>query len=327
MLHVPALHTVFHHAKLFEAIAPLYDIGTPIASRFIANNLNDTYGVETECGKFILRIYKPNWRTEEHIRYELGLLLHLHQHNIPVSIPVARRDGEWLTELNAPEGTRYVVVFTFAEGQGKVDVESSRLYGRSIALLHQAADNFTPEHNRFALDIRHLLDEPAQHILPFLQHRPDDAAFVMEASDRLKVHLNSQPEGSLDWGACHGDLHGWNVFYSETGGLTHFDFDCCGIGWRAYDLAVFQWCRVDQRDPEKNGYQDECWDAFLDAYQQERPLRKVDLAMIPAFVAVRQIWLMGLHTGNSAVWGAWQDDGYFNRKLKFLRQWMHEHPL
>ena len=24
-------------------------------------------------------------------------------------------------------------------------------------------------------------------------------------------------------------------------GLTLFDFDCCGMGWRAVDLAVYRW--------------------------------------------------------------------------------------
>lgn len=327
MIHIPALHTVFHHATLFQAIAPLYDIGTPVSSRFIANQLNDTYSVITERGPFILRIYKPNWRSESDIRHELDLLLHLHQRNIPVSIPIARLDGDLLTELDAPEGIRYAVLFTFAEGTGKVTVESSRLYGRSVAHMHLAAENYVPRYSRFNLDAHHLLAEPMQRILPFLQHRPDEARRLTDAAKRLQARLDSLPEDTSDWGVCHGDLHGWNVFYSGDNNLTHFDFDCCGMGWRAYDLAVFQWCRVDHRDPEKAGFQDECWDSFIQAYQEVRPLQEIDVELIPLFVAIRQVWLIGLHTGNSAIWGAWQDDAYFDRKLKFLHDWMTAHQL
>ncbi|WP_146762416.1 hypothetical protein [Paenibacillus contaminans] len=77
----------------------------------------------------------------------------------------------------------------------------------------------------------------------------------------------------------------------------------------------------------EDGFSDERWDAFLAAYLQERPLPEIDLNMIPTFVAIRQIWLIGLHTGNSPIWGAWQDDRYFDRKLRFLREWMETHRL
>lgn len=97
-------------------------------------------------------------------------------------------------------------------------------------------------------------------------------------------------------------------------------------GQRSYDLSVFLWDRVHGRS-EKEDFKNECWDAFLDAYIKERPLKASELEMIPLFVAARQLWLMGLHTGNSAIWGAWQDDGYFDGKLKFLAAWLDAYSL
>ncbi|MFD0677554.1 MULTISPECIES: phosphotransferase [unclassified Paenibacillus] len=317
---------MFQKEELFNTISKLYNIGTPISSRFVMNGLNDTYIVETNQGAFVLRIYKHQWRSESDIHYELDFLVHLHHHGIPVSTPIPRLDGGWLTELEAPEGLRYAVLFTFAHGKTKVDVQTSRIFGRSVALLHRAADEYMPLHSRFSLDAKHLLDEPVQHILPFLQHRSDDYALVQEVTRRLRGYLDALPEGLLDWGACHGDLHGWNVHYTDAEALTHFDLDCCGRGWRSYDLSVFLWCRVESRT-KKEEFKDECWDAFLDAYMKERPLQEADLVAIPIFVAVRQLWLMGLHTGNSAIWGAWQDDSYFDRKLKFLNAWTKAYSL
>lgn len=326
MLHITAVHTVFHKDELFDAAALLYDIGAPIKSRFVSNGLNDTYAVETDTGKFILRIYKHQWRTESDIQYELDLLAYLKDCGLPVSYPIPRRDGGWLTELNAPEGKRYAALFSYADGVGKVDPGTSRNYGRAAALLHNAMDRYSPRHTRFELDARHLLDEPLQKIVPFLQHRPNDLKLVQETADRLRNRLAAAASGGYDWGVCHGDLHGWNVFHSEDEGLTHFDFDCCGMGWRSYDVSVFLWARVDGKTGN-DSFKDDCWDSFLEAYMKERPLSEQDLAMIPVFVAVRQLWLIGLHTGQSAVWGAWQDDGYFDGKLKFLSAWVEAHEL
>lgn len=324
MLHISAAHTVFDKEELFDAMALLYKMGTPLKSRFISNGLNDTYEAETSAGKFILRIYKHSWRTETDIRFELDLLMHLKECGLPVSYPIPRRDGEWITELSAPEGLRYAVLFTFAPGIGKSDVKTSRSYGRAIADLHHAMDRYIPRYKRFELDARHLLDEPLQQLRPFLQHRPHDLKLVDDISGRLRKRLESVANGAYDWGVCHGDLHGWNVFHTVDGGLTHFDFDCCGLGWRSYDLSVFLWDRVHGKEDR---FEDECWDAFIGAYLAERPLSEQDIAAIPLFVAVRQLWLIGLHTGRSSVWGAWQDDAYFDGKLKFLSAWADAHQL
>lgn len=325
MVLIPAAHTVFQKERLAHAAARLYEIGTPRSSRFVSNGLNDTYSIETDNGIYFVRIYKFNWRTESDIRFELEFVLHLHHCGIPVSIPIARRDGEWLTELDAPEGKRYMALFTLAAGKEKRDAETSRLYGTAIAELHRAADSFALSSVRFELDLQHLLDQPLQHLLPFLRHRPDDEQFILVAANRLKKRIAGLLDEGLEWGVCHGDLHGSNVHFASDGELTHFDFDCCGMGWRSYDLSVFWWDRVQSAKLES--FENEQWDAFLAAYLKVRPLNRVDLEAIPAFVAIRHIWLLGLHTGNSAVWGAWQDDPYFDRKLKFLRAWTEAHGL
>lgn len=325
-MHIPAGHTVFDKDALFSKIASIYDIGTPIHTKFVSNGLNDTYSVDTEKGAFILRIYKYQWRSESDIRFELDLLLHLKDYEIPISYPLARKDGDLVTEIDAPEGKRYAALFTFAEGIGKGDLESSINYGHSIALMHDAMDSYMPRHERFQLDSTHLLQEPLQQMLPFLKHRPADTQFVIDLTDRLTARILSYSKENLDWGVCHGDLHGWNVFHSEDGSLTHFDFDCCGMGWRSYDLSVFLWDRVHGKS-EKEEFKDECWDAFIGAYQKERPLNQADLDSIPVFIAARQLWLMGLHTSNSGIWGAWQDDNYFDGKLKFLKAWVDAYGL
>ena len=62
--------------------------------------------------------------------------------------------------------------------------------------------------------------------------------------------------------------------------------------------------------------------AFLKGYARRRELAAIDVDAVPVFVAIRQIWLIGLHIsmGDRFGWG-WINDGYFDRQLKVLRDW------
>jgi Ser/Thr protein kinase RdoA (MazF antagonist) len=114
---------------------------------------------------------------------------------------------------------------------------------------------------------------------------------------------------------CHGDFHGWNAHVDETQQLTFFDFDCCGKGWRAYDIATFFWgARI--RDKHKKRCSN-----FLRGYTEVRQLSDADLASIPYFVAVRHIWLVGVLAANGSDLGfGWMDDKYMDRQIKLWRE-------
>jgi Ser/Thr protein kinase RdoA (MazF antagonist) len=128
-------------------------------------------------------------------------------------------------------------------------------------------------------------------------------------------HRIEAVQAGLDFGFCHGDLHGFNAaFDGET--VTMFDFDCCGVGWRAYDIAVYRWL-LEMRNLTSN------WKPFLETYQERRPLAQIDLSAVPLFVAARYIWILGLHTGNASFLGRsfMNDQLYWNYWLKLIRDW------
>ena len=56
-----------------------------------------------------------------------------------------------------------------------------------------------------------------------------------------------------------------------------------------------------------------------------RPISEADIQATQYFVAIRQFWLLGLDTGNGQDWGfGWMNDHYFDREIKFLREWEAE---
>jgi Ser/Thr protein kinase RdoA (MazF antagonist) len=154
-----------------------------------------------------------------------------------------------------------------------------------------------------------------QTTLPLLVDRPEDQVYLLSVVDTLKEQVARLQVSALEWGACHGDFHGGNVHITSDQQVTFFDFDCCGPGWRAYDIAVFRWSRVQNSQDEK------LWEAFLNGYLQLRTLQTVDLAAVPLFVAIRQIWLVGLHAFNAPDFGySFLNDYYFDESMSILRE-------
>ena len=88
---------------------------------------------------------------------------------------------------------------------------------------------------------------------------------------------------SHDIGFCHGDCLGHNV-HKNNGIFTYYDFDCCGVGLRVFDLATFKWGVVSNKNAEK------LWDTFLNACRADRQITEADLNLIDTFVAIRHIW-------------------------------------
>lgn len=315
---LPVVHSILATTTLAAEIAPDYEIGQPVECRFLNQGLNDTYLVKTVDDSYILRVYRLNWRSLSDILYEVDLLTHLGRRRAPVSVPIARRDGRFSRIMRMPEGNRHAVLFTYARGDPPAwppDEAYCRLYGSAAAEIHSGLDDFSSDHERFPIDLDYLLDRPLQAILPFLQNRLDDAEYVRGLADRLKERVTLL-DGALQQGVCHGDFHGGNCHVSDDKALTFFDFDCCGRGWRAFDIATFRW------GAKLNGADEKIWSAFLEGYTARRALSEVDREAVPLFVLIRHIWLLGLHTANASDWGAgWLNKRYFDRGLKFLRDW------
>jgi Ser/Thr protein kinase RdoA (MazF antagonist) len=67
--------------------------------------------------------------------------------------------------------------------------------------------------------------------------------------------------------------------------LTAIDFDDCGFGWWAYDLAAaLSFIETDPRLPELIG-------TWVEGYARIAPLRPEDRAMIPALIFLRRVLL------------------------------------
>jgi Ser/Thr protein kinase RdoA (MazF antagonist) len=159
-------------------------------------------------------------------------------------------------------------------------------------------------------------------IQPFLAHRLDDWEYLVVLAEKLRLGVENLPLNNLDMGFCHGDFHTGNAHLDLDRQITFFDFDCCGVGWRSYDIASFRWnARLNKKD-------EKMWPSFLRGYTEARNLNDLDIQATRYFVPIRHFWLLGVHTGNGQDWGfGGINDGYFARQLKFFREWETEYLM
>ncbi|MGZ9585863.1 phosphotransferase [Paenibacillus marinisediminis] len=308
---------------LLSYIKDHYEVGEPISFRYFLRGMNDTYILITNQRRYIFRVYRADRRNDSEIAFELDLLNHLHDCGVNVSVPIARKDGTYISDFLVPEGIKYGVMFSYAEGHEKPihSVEDSYLFGSSVAQLHNAADHFTSEHARGQLDLEHLIEKPLNTIRLHMEHRQEDYDYLYELAMRLKGHIMNHLIEGLEWGLCHGDLHGnTNVAFTDDGKLTHYDFDICGYGWRAYDIAEFRLAREIHSGHNLDEVE-ELWQAFLEGYRAIRGISEQDIQAVPIFVVLRQLWLFGLCFEETELLGeADFDNGFIDSKMEYFRK-------
>jgi Ser/Thr protein kinase RdoA (MazF antagonist) len=284
----PVTSSILSSEALLQEIAANYAIEAPLSCQLLKQGLNDSYLVKTASEHYILRIYKAGWRTLPDIHYEIEMLSYLDQQGAPVSGPVKRIDGTFIRDLRAPEGTRHVVLFTYAEGEeSALTEEQGYLMGRATATIHLVSDRFRPEHTRFTLDLEHLIHEPLRRVQPYLAHRSEDWTYLLKLADILSQKI-ADLAPDLDWGFCHGDATERNAHITKDQQITFFDFDCGGPGWRAYDWAVFH------MNARKKPDGDAIWKAYLKGYAEKRPINPLDIEAEPLMFIARMFWSIGI---------------------------------
>ena len=314
---ISVVHSVIAPRTVLAHLTQYFPVRAPAVCQLIKQGLNDTYLIRLRDSRLVARVYGAR-RVPSEISYELELLTHLASRGVRVPSPLAAHDGSFASALPAPEGDRTIALFPFVEGAPLVwsDAAHCRLAGRLLARFHSASDDFGSSHWRRRLDADYLVEGPLRAVRPFLAHRPTDLDHLESLGARLRGSLTHLAAAGLDWGVCHGDFGAKNIFAGgDDAEATIMDFDFCGEGWRVYDFAPIRRATLDK----KNG---ELWNAFLSAYGDIRPIRRVDLDAVTLFRALRHLSMLGVFARNVDMWGAVDLDPW----LRFLRDWDNQHP-
>ena len=292
----PVTHSILSSRALGERAEQLYDIGEVTTCRLMKRQMHDTYLLQTGDRRHVLRAYRTGVRTVPDIEYELDLVEQLAARGVSAATALPDRGGARVQAVEAPEGRRHWVLFTFAPGAAlQPSAADFGSFGAAVARMHLATRDLQLPSRRAPLDLVALVDHPLR-VLAERCRASREVFFLLGLAERLRAALSRLAADGLTEVICHGDCHDQNAHIGD-GSITFFDFDFCGRGWRSYDLAVLS-DRI-----ARTGFDPGLWAAFLAAYSERAPQSGADLEAIPWLVIARNLWVMRTVLQNAEDWG------------------------
>ena len=247
---------------------------------------NTNYFVSTEQGEFVLTLFER--LSAEQLPFYLNLMRHLAARGIPVPAPQPDAQGRILHSIQG----KPAAVVTRLKGRNQLAPQAADCaqVGAMLARMHLAGQDYTAQQP----NLRGLpwWVETVPVVKP---HLTAQQAALIDSELRFQLDLAATPEHqALPRGPIHADLFRDNVMFDGASLSGFFDFYFAGCDTFGFDIAVClnDWC-IDLATGELDG---ERAQAFVAAYDAERRLSEVELALLPALLrsAAMRFWLSRL---------------------------------
>lgn len=313
----PVSSSILEGKALGLFLCKRYDLSPSSTCQLIKAGINHTYFVKDQSRKWIFRVYSLNWRTRLEISEEIRLLRALRDAQIPVSHPITDVEGEYIQTLHAPEGERFGVLFSYAEGEKmhNFSVDTHYEIGAIMARLHQVTQNFKLERVTYNAEV--LLVNSTAQFIPFLPVDCAEADFIKSTQKYLLDYLANFQVQELRTGAVHLDIWFDNLNISRTGEINIFDFDFCGNGWLCLDVAyyVLQVHSVERDKPE-------CLpkvQSFIQGYESVTPLSAEEKRVLPMLGVCLYFFYLGIQSQRFENWSnSFFNEAYLKRFIIVL---------
>ncbi len=286
--------------------------------RVAAHAFNTTFSAEAvDGGRFALRVNTNSQSTRENVVAQQAWQCAIaSETDVLVAPPLATPDGQWFVEVDSDAFDRPLLVTAASWLDGpdvaEIDVMVARQLGRTMALLHEQSQGWAM---------------PASASMPrfdaplFGDEDLLDSAPGLSRADRVTLD-RALRQASIAFAALydgasvqpiHADLHGGNLKWND-GQLAVFDFDDCGLGVPALDLAVAVfYLRGD--DPQLEG-------ALTAGYAEVTPLPDVDPAHFESMIAARQLLLANSLLASTTSELRREADQYLGVTVSRLQHWL-----
>jgi len=314
-LNIEVTSSIISSIFIVEYISISYDIDKVICCELLQSKTNDVYKIETTKEKFILKIYKYQSKKISEINFEIEFVSYLKKSNLNVANYISKKDGDFILKIDAPEGMRYALLTTYAEGNELeyTTSEDAFLYGLNIAKIHKVSQDFKQNRTVKTIDVNLMLEVSIRTIEKILEKEYlDELEYFQYFFKILKSKVKYSQIDNLKKTFCHGDLHGGNA-HKNLNNITFFDFDFCGYGLLAYDISVFRWgCIIMKGDWQ--------WQNFIKGYRTINTLDDNELEKSLLFVAIQDLWVMHLYLSRIDTMGQLSiHKFYIQKRIKFLK--------
>jgi len=202
----PVTASILSEKELCQFIKDRYDLSGEYSCKLFRTGVNHTYFISSGKEKLVVRIYCHNWRTKIEIEQELALLNLLKEHSLSVSYPVADTQGDLIQPIQAPEGLRYAVVFSFAEGQKMRFMSDQTCFsiGSLMAKIHCITESRKIERTDYNSET--LLHRSYDLIRSFFSEELEEMKFLDDLSRKISTKLEESDLSEKQNGIVHLDI-------------------------------------------------------------------------------------------------------------------------
>lgn len=185
-----------------------HDIGSLKFRQVSSNFLFSFYDRKRQ---FVLRISHDSRRSRSLLKSELDFMDHLRKSGLKIPEVIKSKNNREIEVRETPDGTFFAIVFEFIKGSyiKYTQMIDSEIYewGRQIALVHQASQNYLPLTDYRRYSVR---DEIEQE-LPFLSNNSELQQLLKE----IAIQLGDLPQTSSTFGLIHYDLEEDNLLWMD----------------------------------------------------------------------------------------------------------------
>ncbi len=321
-LMVPALKMIAKESHY------LWDIPKNANYQLINLSENATFKITTQNNQFILRINHLGYHSTEAILSEIAWIENLYSHHIVTTAKILKGcNGKKLQKYHddMTHNDYHMILFEFLSGEhvNETDDLPQKFYhlGKVTAKLHQHVKQwcYSPDYpdyfTRLSWDFDGTIGKNphwgAWQNAPYMNE--DAEILLTQAQQKIADNLQIYGKNADNFGLIHADLRIAN-FLMEGDDIKIIDFDDSGFGWFMYDLgAAFSFI---ENHPEKPAMIKK----WLEGYQQIHSLTTRDIALIPTFIMLRKMVLLGWIGSHSATELAIQQSKNFTLESSLLAE-------
>lgn len=316
----PTTESTLSANHIGQFIQERYDLSEKTTCKLFRTGMNHLYIVSDGEVKFVFRIYTFNWRTKLDIAEELRLLIHLKENNTPITYPIPDKVNETIQELNAPEGKRYGVLFSFANGtkDARFTPERSYFIGQAIAKIHKTTKDF--HLNRVTYDTKVLLTDSMERTKLFFNNPSDEIKFLEKTAAYLQNEFKNVDTSKVRHGAVHLDVWFDNMHFNGESEVTIFDFDFCGNGWLCFDISyfLFQLYSTNQNDKDYQAKSDN----FLKGYETITEITDEEKRILPFACLAIMTFYISMQCDRYDTWSnIFLNEDHLKRFVGSLKRW------
>ncbi|MGV0751022.1 phosphotransferase [Empedobacter brevis] len=316
----PVIASTLSQTELGEFINEKYLLENHFDCKLFRTGVNHTYFLSNVNTKYVVRVYCHNWRTKAEIQEELDLLNSLKKYNLSVSTPIPDKNGNLIQEILAPEGLRYVVLFTFAEGEKMrfMTNETCFAIGSMMAKIHNVTA--TKKINRINYNSDVLLYKAYEKLNLFFSENLDEMIYLKQISSKIANRFEKNHISEDQKGIVHLDIWYDNLSVNKENEITIFDFDNCGNGSLILDIGYF--CKqLFFIETDKNEYETKV-ESFLNGYKKVRNLSEKELDLIPESGASIFVFYLGIQSQRFDWSNIFLTENYLKMFVGRIKNWL-----